>query len=74
MKGEVASVRRTGACILAAAESSWTSRSRRWAGRPDRPSWALDAEGRPLVRRQTVGLPQGEMRVEERCSNVVIEG
>lgn len=34
---------------------------------------ALDADGRPLVRRQTVGFPQGEMRVVERYSNVVIE-
>lgn len=34
----------------------------------------LDGEGRPIVRHQTVNFPQGEMRVEERYSNVVIDG
>lgn len=34
---------------------------------------AVDGEGRPLVRHQTVNFPQGEMRVEERYSNVVVE-
>lgn len=34
---------------------------------------ALDPDGRPVVRHQTVTFPEGEMRVEERYSNVVVE-
>jgi len=33
---------------------------------------ALDADGRPVVRHQTVRFPSGEMRVVERYSDVVI--
>ncbi len=33
----------------------------------------LDSDGRPLLRRQIVRFPSGEMRVVERCTAVVIE-